>query len=171
MNDWIPKIIILCNYWRPSTFQSKREQYHPHYCVFFSCAYLTLPQIEASPKLSLASQGMQRELYRIAFKTWPGLLLNRSNFSYSTLELICNNHMKEYLWLYRFCDWNCTTLCFLLLQNQQPKLHLKSESGSFNFLVEQVFFKENVRYSVWTCRDPIPLILRIQFSLILRNRW
>ena len=30
-------------------------------------------------------------------------------------------------------------------------------------LVKTVLFKENVRYSVWTCRDPISLILGIRF--------
>jgi len=35
----------------------------------------------------------------------------------------------------------------------------------------QVFFKENVRYlAIWTCRDPISLILRTRFSLILGTR-
>jgi len=39
------------------------------------------------------------------------------------------------------------------------------------FWLSQVFFKENVRYPVWTCRDPISLILGIRFSLILRTRF
>jgi len=34
----------------------------------------------------------------------------------------------------------------------------------------QFLFKENVRYPVWTCRDPISLILGSQFSLILGTR-
>jgi len=29
------------------------------------------------------------------------------------------------------------------------------------------FFKENIRYPVWICRDPISLILGTRFSLIL----
>ena len=33
--------------------------------------------------------------------------------------------------------------------------------------LNQGFFKENVRYPVWTCRDPISLILGTRFSLIL----
>ena len=33
------------------------------------------------------------------------------------------------------------------------------------------FFKENVRYPIWTCRDPISLILGTRFSLILETRW
>ena len=32
-----------------------------------------------------------------------------------------------------------------------------------------VFFKENVRYPVWTCRDPISLILETRFSMILKH--
>ena len=32
------------------------------------------------------------------------------------------------------------------------------------------FFKENVRYPVWACRDPISLILGTRFSLILGTR-
>ena len=32
------------------------------------------------------------------------------------------------------------------------------------------FFKENVRYPVWTCRDPISLNLGTRFSLILGTR-
>jgi len=35
----------------------------------------------------------------------------------------------------------------------------------------QGFFKENVRNPVWICRDPISLILRTRFSLILGTRW
>jgi len=31
------------------------------------------------------------------------------------------------------------------------------------------FFKENVRYPIWTCRDPISLILGTRFSLISRD--
>jgi len=34
----------------------------------------------------------------------------------------------------------------------------------------QVFLKENVRYPVWTCRDPISLILGARFYLILGTR-
>ena len=32
------------------------------------------------------------------------------------------------------------------------------------------FFKENIRYPVWTCREPISLILGTRFSLILGAR-
>jgi len=41
------------------------------------------------------------------------------------------------------------------------------------FILLAGFFKENVRYPVWTCRDPISLILgtRWWFSLILGTRF
>jgi len=32
------------------------------------------------------------------------------------------------------------------------------------------FFKENVRYPVWTYKDPISLILGIRFSMFLETR-
>jgi len=37
-------------------------------------------------------------------------------------------------------------------------------------LINGVLFKENVRYPVWICRDPISLILGTRFSLILGTR-
>jgi len=40
-----------------------------------------------------------------------------------------------------------------------------------NKTLYQVFFKENVRYPMWTCRDPISLIIGTWFSLILGTRW
>jgi len=43
--------------------------------------------------------------------------------------------------------------------------------NQFNYLLMQVFFKENVRYLVWTCRDPISLILGTRFSLILGTQF
>ena len=39
------------------------------------------------------------------------------------------------------------------------------------FKSAQVFLKENVRHPVWTCRDPLSLIVGTRFSLILRTRW
>jgi len=39
------------------------------------------------------------------------------------------------------------------------------------FNTTKIFFKENVRYPVWTCRDPISLILGTRFSLILGTRF
>jgi len=43
-----------------------------------------------------------------------------------------------------------------LLRKAMDRLGLCFESY---FLRSKVFFKENVRYPVWTCRDPISLIL------------
>jgi len=40
----------------------------------------------------------------------------------------------------------------------------------FFLLLISFFLKENVRFLVWTCRDPISLILGTRFSLILRAR-
>jgi len=40
----------------------------------------------------------------------------------------------------------------------------------YMFTLFRVFLKENVRYLVWTCRDPISLILGTRFSLILGTR-
>jgi len=37
-------------------------------------------------------------------------------------------------------------------------------------VVAGFFFKENVRYPVWTCRDPVCLILGTRFSLVLGTR-
>jgi len=40
-----------------------------------------------------------------------------------------------------------------------------------NFWCNAGFFsKENLRYPIWTCRDPISLILGTRFSLILGTR-
>jgi len=45
------------------------------------------------------------------------------------------------------------------------KLH-KIGSFNFNYPATQVFFKEKVRYPVWTCRDPIYLILGTRFEIL-----
>jgi len=39
------------------------------------------------------------------------------------------------------------------------------------YALSRVFSKGNVRYPVWTCRDPISLILGTRFSLILGTRF
>jgi len=39
-----------------------------------------------------------------------------------------------------------------------------------HLLLYITFFKENVRYPAWTCRDTVSLILWIRFSLILGTR-
>ena len=41
---------------------------------------------------------------------------------------------------------------------------------STNLYSKAFFSKENVRYPVWICRDPIYLILGTRFSLILGTR-
>ena len=46
------------------------------------------------------------------------------------------------------------------------KITLRQKCMFFN----QVVLKENARYPVWTCRDPISLILETRFSLILGTR-
>ena len=48
---------------------------------------------------------------------------------------------------------------------------LMSLTGIVVNTIAQVFFKENVRYLVWTCKDLTSLILGIRFSLILGIRW
>jgi len=44
-------------------------------------------------------------------------------------------------------------------------------SCNSSIILQQFFFKENVRYPVWTCRDPIYLVLGTRFSLILGSRF
>jgi len=48
--------------------------------------------------------------------------------------------------------------------------HSKNNYHSNRVLYCQGFFKENVRYPVWTFTDPISLILGTRFSLILGTR-
>jgi len=62
----------------------------------------------------------------------------------------CNHLLFYALSFIKFCESK------LLLSLVVLKLMLNS-----------VFFKENVRYPVWTCRDLISLILGTRFSLIL----
>jgi len=46
------------------------------------------------------------------------------------------------------------------------------QNCSMKILVQpRFFFKENVRYPVWNCRDPISLIPGTRISLILRTQW
>ena len=44
-------------------------------------------------------------------------------------------------------------------------------TSRISFVNKQVFFKENIRYPVWICRDPISLNLGTRFSLILGTRF
>jgi len=48
-----------------------------------------------------------------------------------------------------------------------PPGKLNVQSGPLPSLSFGSFFKENVRYPVWTCRNPISVILVTRFSLIL----
>jgi len=52
-----------------------------------------------------------------------------------------------------------------------PSIILVLIFDNVKILIMPVFFKENVAYPVWTCRDPISLILGIRFSLIIGTRW
>jgi len=54
-------------------------------------------------------------------------------------------------------------LCFIKLCESKLLLSLVV----LKLMLNSVFFKENVRYPVWTCRDLISLILGTRFSLIL----
>jgi len=54
--------------------------------------------------------------------------------------------------------------------SSQLPLMLLPERGVFQNW-NQSFFKENIRYPVWVCRDPIFLILGTRFSLIPGTRW
>jgi len=58
-------------------------------------------------------------------------------------------------------DYFC--LAFIFLMPRKIKL-------CNAFISEHSFFKENFRYPVWTCRDPISLIVGSRFSLILGTR-
>jgi len=56
-------------------------------------------------------------------------------------------------------------------EGREGAISWKLKSRNIIYTVMQRFFKENVRYPVWTCRDPISLILRTRFFLILGTRW
>ena len=53
----------------------------------------------------------------------------------------------------------------------QQDTYSYTSQGQYIYVWIQVFFKENVRYPVWTCMDPISRILETRFSLILVTRW
>jgi len=51
---------------------------------------------------------------------------------------------------------------------------VRSSENHKKGLKDQGFFKENVRHPVWTCRDPISLILGTRFSILgtrLKKPW
>jgi len=58
------------------------------------------------------------------------------------------------------------TFAYYLRQISQNTDFLDLKNLTYN----RVFFKENVSYPVWICRDPISLILGNRFSLILGAR-
>jgi len=66
------------------------------------------------------------------------------------MDDLCKNHqVHKYIPLVVLDDFyklNCFLIFFRLFV-------------SIMWLFNQVFFKENFRYLVWTCRDPISLIL------------
>ena len=85
-----------------------------------------------------------------------------------TVRIECKviNHYETY-------TWQC---------GLSQKRTYRSSSAKLNFLylavrfffrlhLKQVFFKENVRNPMWTCRDPISLIIGTRFSLILGTHW
>jgi len=43
--------------------------------------------------------------------------------------------------------------------------------GKQNYYINQGFFEENVKYPVWTYRDPISLILGTRFFLVRGTHW
>jgi len=57
--------------------------------------------------------------------------------------------------------------------NNSAMISVSTRSGLLNqmlFSSIKAFFKENVRYLVWICTDPISLILGTRFSQILWTR-
>ena len=64
-------------------------------------------------------------------------------------ELI--EHLTSILYSSTLWAWGTTQWTIIIL-TAHPIINLM-----------QVFFKENVRYPMWTCRDPISLILGIRF--------
>ena len=47
------------------------------------------------------------------------------------------------------------------------KCQLAMQTVYIHYTISRFFFKENVRYPVWTCSDPICLILGTRFTMIL----
>jgi len=80
--------------------------------------------------------------------------------------------------MYEYLDINNIyirfTLCLLTFNvplqigKCTPGVHLPQVR---NLCSRAGFFKESVRYPVWTCKDPIYLILGTRFSLILGTRY
>jgi len=55
-------------------------------------------------------------------------------------------------------------------QENTPKNAKKQPTTENQKDTKSGFFKENVGYPVWTCRDPISMILATRLSLILGTR-
>jgi len=57
------------------------------------------------------------------------------------------------------------------LNENQPQVNRRCHSGLMEYSIkDRVSFKENVRYPIWICKDPISVILGTRFSLILGTR-
>jgi len=70
--------------------------------------------------------------------------------------------------MYAF-DSNDVNMTCMMTINRFRKFPTTSETLSIQRFYQD-FFKENVRYPVCTCRDPISLILENRFSLVLGTR-
>ena len=51
------------------------------------------------------------------------------------------------------------------------KMARRSKVVGPRWSISRFFLKKNVRYPIWTCKDPISLMLGTRFSLILGTRW
>jgi len=58
--------------------------------------------------------------------------------------------------------WNEALHAALVFKNALLSAMLR-ENAVKTIYVDQGIFKENVRYAVWTCRDPVSLILGTRF--------
>jgi len=68
------------------------------------------------------------------------------------------------------CRYSMAQNAVVYLCEMAPMAKLKCAPFLIIYVLYQVFFKENVRYQEWICRDPISLILGTRFSLILGTR-
>jgi len=92
---------------------------------------------------------------------------NCKNFSLQRINIALNNRVFVY---------ERAIPALFYVRGSQPgvhvplRVHLPIWRGKFKVSNSRVFFKENVRYPVWICRDPISLILGTRFSPILGIR-
>ena len=109
----------------------------------------------------------------MSFENKPALLILRLPFSYLFLYVIflqcgfffvCavkrNYTRPDEIWSWRCGGDSDIYLCGLGKANVP-----------FTLISKPGFFKEDYRYLMWTCRDPIFLILGTRFSLILGTRF